>query len=76
MKLDFDTVEPGQGNLAKRAGMMAFRNKTLAVGNRGHQMQEKSLDEISKEWGGLQITLAWRGCLAKRPKPLCQAALP
>src|SRR5579863_2508240 len=49
LQLDFDTVVPGHGNLAKRPDMVAFRNTTLALRNRAHQMQmeKKSRDEIS-----------------------------
>ena len=71
MKLDFDSVVPGHGNLAKKSDMMAFRNTTLALRNRVHemQMQKKSRDEITQvlksqfKWGDLQFALTdFRGC--------------
>jgi cyclase len=73
LKLDFDTVVPGHGNLAKRADMMAFRNTTLALRNKVHemQMQKKSRDEISQvlksqfKWGDLQFLLSLDGLLGE-----------
>ena len=73
LKLDFDTVVPGHGNLAKKADMMAFRNTTLALRNRAHQMQmeKKSRDEISQvlksefKWGDLQFALSLDGLLGE-----------
>ncbi|HEV2201251.1 MAG TPA: MBL fold metallo-hydrolase [Bryobacteraceae bacterium] len=73
LKLDFDTVVPGHGNLAKRPDMVAFRNTTLALRNRAHQMQmeKKSRDEIGKvlksefKWGDLQFALSLDGLLGE-----------
>ena len=73
LKLDFDSVVPGHGNLAKRADMMAFRNTTLALRNKVHdmQMQKKSRDEISQvlksqfKWGDLQFLLSLDGLLGE-----------
>ena len=64
---------PGHGNLAKRPDMEAFRNTTLALRNRAHQMQmeKKSRDEISKvlksefKWGDLQFALSLDGLLGE-----------
>ncbi len=73
MKLDFDSVVPGHGNLAKKSDMMAFRNTTLSLRNRIHDMeaQKKSRDEISQvlksqfKWGDLQFALSLDGLLAE-----------
>ena len=73
MKLDFDSVVPGHGNLAKKSDMMAFRNTTLRLRNRVHemQMQKKSRDEISQvlksefKWGDLQFALSLDGLLGE-----------
>jgi glyoxylase-like metal-dependent hydrolase (beta-lactamase superfamily II) len=73
LKLDFDSVVPGHGNLAKKADMMAFRNTTLALRNKVHEMQtqKKSRDEISQvlksqfKWGDLQFLLSFDGILAE-----------
>jgi len=73
MKLDFDGVVPGHGNLAKKSDMLAFRNTTLRLRNRAHelQMQKKSRDEISQvlknefKWGDLQFALSLDGLLGE-----------
>jgi glyoxylase-like metal-dependent hydrolase (beta-lactamase superfamily II) len=73
LKLDFDSVVPGHGNLAKKADMLAFRNTTLQLRNRVHemQMQKKSRDEITQvlksqfKWGDLQFLLSFDGILAE-----------
>jgi cyclase len=73
LKLDFDNVVPGHGNLAKRADMLAFRNTTLALRNKVHemQMQKKSRDEITQvlksqfKWGDLQFLLSLDGLLGE-----------
>jgi glyoxylase-like metal-dependent hydrolase (beta-lactamase superfamily II) len=73
LKLDFDSVVPGHGNLAKKSDMMAFRNTTLALRNRVHemQMQKKSRDEMTQvlksqfKWGDLQFLLSFDGILAE-----------
>jgi cyclase len=73
LKLEFDNVVPGHGNLAKRADMVAFRNTTLALRNKVHemQMQKKSRDEISQvlksqfKWGDLQFLLSLDGLLGE-----------
>lgn len=73
LKLDFDRVVPGHGDLAKRADMVAFRNTTLALRNKVHemQMQKKSRDEITQvlkndyKWGQLQFMLSFDGILAE-----------
>jgi glyoxylase-like metal-dependent hydrolase (beta-lactamase superfamily II) len=49
MMLDFDTVVPGHGNVTTRQEMRRFRDSTLAVRNRVHEMivQKKTRDEIA-----------------------------
>jgi len=73
LKLDFDSVVPGHGNLAKKSDMTAFRNTTLAVRNRVHDMQrqKKSRDEVSAmlkndyKWGDLQMMMSLDGIMAE-----------
>ncbi len=73
MKLDFDNVVPGHGNLAKKADMKAFRDVTLKLRNTVHdlQAQKKSRTEISDvlkkdyKWGDLQFLVSLDGILAE-----------
>lgn len=61
MRLDFDTVVPGHGPVTTRAELKKFRDSTLALTNRVHEMltQQKSRDEISavlkSDFGGAQL---------------------
>jgi glyoxylase-like metal-dependent hydrolase (beta-lactamase superfamily II) len=50
LRLDFDTVVPGHGNVTTKAEMQKFRGSTLALRNRVHDMivQKKSKAEIEK----------------------------
>ena len=56
--LDFDTVVPGHGNVTTRAEMKKFRDDTMAVRTRVHDMitQKKTKDEI---WAMLQKDHHW-----------------
>ena len=73
LRLEFDSVVPGHGNLAKRSDMMAFRNTTLKLRDRLHEMQmeKKSRDEISQvlknefKWGDVQFAMSLNGALAE-----------
>jgi cyclase len=49
LRLDFDTVIPGHGAVTTKAEMRKFRDSTLAMRNRVHEMllQKKTKDEIS-----------------------------
>ena len=67
LKLDFDTVVPGHGNVTTKAEMAKFRESTIQTRNRIHELvsQKKSRDEIAKtmqsefHWGPLQMGRAW-----------------
>ncbi len=73
LKLDFDTVVPGHGNVTTKAEMAKFRQSTITVRNRIHElvMQKKSRDEIAKtmqsefHWGPLQMALSLDGAMAE-----------
>lgn len=73
LKLDFDNVVPGHGNLAKKADMKAFRDVTLKLRNTVHdlQAQKKSRMEISDvlkkdfKWGDLQFLMSLDGIMAE-----------
>ena len=73
MKLDFDTVIPGHGPVAKKADMLTYRNNVEKLKNRvtGMLRQGSSKDDIAKVmtaefgWqpGGLQMTRGFDGML-------------
>jgi glyoxylase-like metal-dependent hydrolase (beta-lactamase superfamily II) len=75
LKLDFDTVIPGHGPVAKKADLLAFRNNVAKLRDHvsGLIRQGKSRDEIAKVmtsdygWapGGLQMTRGFEGMLAE-----------
>jgi len=73
LRLDFDTVVPGHGNVTTKAEMANFRQSTITVRNRIHEMvtQKKSRDEIAKtmqsefHWGPLQMALSLDGAMAE-----------
>lgn len=48
LRLDFDTVVPGHGDVTTKAELRKFRDSTLAMRNRVHDMivQKKTKDEI------------------------------
>lgn len=50
LRLEFDTVIPGHGGIARREDLRAFRNRTLALSNRVREMvvQKRSRGEISR----------------------------
>lgn len=75
MKLDFDTVIPGHGPIAKKADMLTYRNNVekLRTEVTGMIRQNKSRDEIAKVmqnkygWAptGLQFQRGFDGMLAE-----------
>ena len=75
MKLDFDTVIPGHGPVAKKADLLTYRNNVekLRTEVSGMIRQKKSRDEIAKlvqdkyGWAptGLQFTRGFDGMLAE-----------
>jgi glyoxylase-like metal-dependent hydrolase (beta-lactamase superfamily II) len=75
MKLDFDTVIPGHGPVAKKADMLTFRNNVekLRMEVTGMIRQNKSRDEIAKVmttkygWApdGLQFQRGFDGMLVE-----------
>jgi len=73
LKLDFDTVVPGHGNVTTKAEMAKFRESTIQTRNRIHELvsQKKSRDEIAKtmqtdfHWGPLQMALSLDGAMAE-----------
>lgn len=73
LKLDFDAVVPGHGAVTNKREMAKFRDSTLAVRNRIHEMivQKKSKDEIAKamesefHWGPLQLGRGLDGAIAE-----------
>jgi cyclase len=75
LKLDFDTVIPGHGPVAKKADLVAYRNNVDKLKNRvtGLLRQGTSKDDIAKVmtsefgWmpGGLQMTRGFDGMLAE-----------
>ena len=75
LKMDFDTVIPGHGPIAKKADLMNYRNniEKLKTEVTGLIRQGKSKDDIAKVmtgeygWapGGLQMTRGFDGMLAE-----------
>jgi cyclase len=73
LQLDFDTVVPGHGMVTNKQEMKKFRDTTIAVRNRIHEMvmQKKSRDEIAKamgtefHWSDLQFLLSLDGAMAE-----------
>jgi glyoxylase-like metal-dependent hydrolase (beta-lactamase superfamily II) len=58
LRLDFETVVPGHGDVTTKAEMKKFRDDTMAVRTQVHEMmvQKKSKDEI---WAMLQKDHHW-----------------
>ena len=71
--LDFDTVIPGHGAITTKAEMAKFRQVTVDVRNKVHEMnvQKKTRDEIKAvmenqfHWGALQLSRALDGVIAE-----------
>jgi cyclase len=58
LQLDFDSVVPGHGTVSTKADLRVFRDETMAVRTRVHDMivQKKTKDEI---WAMLQKDYKW-----------------
>lgn len=73
LQLDFDAVVPGHGNVTTKQEMRKFRDSTLALRNRVHEMigQKKTRDEIAKmlqsefHWAQLHLDRGLDGALAE-----------
>ena len=73
LQLDFDTVVPGHGNVTTKAEMRRFRDTTMTVRTRVHDMvvQKKTKDEIAKmlmadfKWGQLQMMRSLDGMMVE-----------
>ena len=73
LQLDFDTVVPGHGNVTTKQEMAKFRQTTISVRNRIHDLvsQKKTRDEIAKimqsefHWGELQFARSLDGAMAE-----------
>jgi cyclase len=73
LMLDFDTVVPGHGNITTKAEMRKFRDSTIALKDKVHEMvaQKKTKDEISKmlqtdfHWAQLHLTRGLDGVIAE-----------
>jgi hypothetical protein len=65
LQLDSDTVVPGHGTLTTRQEMRKFRDSTLALRTRAHEMvvQKKTGDEIARM---LQSDFHWIQVLLDR----------
>ena len=73
LQLDFDTVVPGHGNVTTKPDMAKFRDSTLTLRNRIHEMivQKKSRDDIAQmlrkefHWEQLHLDRGLDGALAE-----------
>ena len=73
LMLDFDTVVPGHGPVTNKAEMRKFRDSTLALRNRVHEMvvQKKSRDEVAAmlktefHWQQLHLDRGLDGAMAE-----------
>jgi cyclase len=73
LQLDFDAVVPGHGNVTTKQEMRKFRDATLALRTRVHEMivQKKTRDDIAKmlqaefHWAQLHLDLGLDGAIAE-----------
>ena len=73
LRLDFDTVVPGHGNVTTKAEMRKYRDSTQALRNRVHEMlvQKKSRNDIATmlksefHWAQLHLDLGLDGAMAE-----------
>ena len=73
LQLDFDNVVPGHGPLVKKPDMRKFRESTLRLRNRVHELigQKKSRADIEKvmrsefHWADLHVMLSLDGAIAE-----------
>jgi cyclase len=67
LKLDFDTVIPGHGNVTDKAGLLTYRNNVEKLRNRatGLIREGKSQDEVGKVmtaefgWAANSLQMQW-----------------
>ena len=73
LMLDFNNVVPGHGNVTSKAEMRKFRDSTLRLRNRVHELitQKKSRADIEKvmrtefHWADLHVMLSLDGAMAE-----------
>lgn len=73
LTLDFDTVVPGHGMVTTKTEMAKFRDTTITVRDRIHEMvqQKRTKDEIAKvmqrdfHWGPLQLSRSLDGAMVE-----------
>ena len=73
LQLDFDSVVPGHGVVTTKQEMRKFRDSTLKLRNRIHELvvQKKSRDEIGKvmrsefHWADLHVMVSLDGAIAE-----------
>ena len=73
LQLDFDAVVPGHGNMATKADMHKFRDSTLRLRTRVHELvvQKKTREDISKmlqaefHWAELHLMRGLDGVIAE-----------
>jgi glyoxylase-like metal-dependent hydrolase (beta-lactamase superfamily II) len=73
LQLDFDTVVPGHGTVTTKREMAKFRDSTVTLRNRIHEMivQKKTRDEIAKmlqaefHWAQLHLDRSLNGALVE-----------
>ena len=73
LQLDFDTVVPGHGTPTTKAEMRKFRDSSLRLRNRVHELvtQKKSRADIEKvmrsefHWADLHVMLSLEGAIAE-----------
>ena len=73
LQLDFDAVVPGHGNMATKADMRKFRDSTLRLRTRVHELvvQKKTREDISKmlqaefHWAELHLMRGLDGVIAE-----------
>ena len=73
LKLDFDTVIPGHGPVTNKAEMRKFRDSTLKLRNRVHEMltQKKNRDQVAAmlksefHWAQLHLDRGLDGAMAE-----------
>jgi glyoxylase-like metal-dependent hydrolase (beta-lactamase superfamily II) len=73
LQLDFNNVVPGHGNITTKAEMRKYRDSTLRLRNRVHELvgQKKSRADIEKvmrsefHWADLHVMLSLDGAIAE-----------
>jgi len=73
LQLDFDTVVPGHGNVSTRADLIRFRDSTVTLRNKIHEMivAKNSRADVEKmlrsdfRWGDLPINGSLDGLMVE-----------